>query len=352
MYEPTSYDGLTKQQAVKEYLEESIACLQLYRDFDTYGHIDYISRYMPYEDQELHYLEHPKLWDQVFQILIDGNKAIEINTRRLDLPSAVESLMVLYKRFKDLGGRYVTLGSDAHYPEHGTDTMAYTSSALSYMLINLGKPVVLTGSQVPLNLANSDARSNLDLAFTIATSNLTGVFIAFGNKVIKGDCAKKIFAKNFNAFESVNETPVLFFDKNGVKKNLPQKEIFGDFFVMEKLEPRVMAISITPGLKPDIIDFAIAQGYKGIVLECFGAGGVATDKNDFLPAIKRAIKAGVRVVCVSQCLFDGVDLTLYPMGILAAQAGVESGGVMKTVKKLKSFFLGNLEQENHLLLMN
>ncbi|NLU44953.1 MAG: histidinol-phosphatase HisJ family protein [Acholeplasmataceae bacterium] len=118
MYEPTSYDGLTKQQAVKEYLEESIACLQLYRDFDTYGHIDYISRYMPYEDQELHYLEHPKLWDQVFQILIDGNKAIEINTRRLDLPSAVESLMVLYKRFKDLGGRYVTLGSDAHYPEH------------------------------------------------------------------------------------------------------------------------------------------------------------------------------------------------------------------------------------------
>ena len=211
---------------------------------------------------------------------------------------------------------------------HGTDTMAYTSSALSCMLINLGKPVVLTGSQVPLNLANSDARSNLELAFTIATSNLSGVFIAFGNKVIKGDRAKKIFAKNFNAFESVNETPVLFFDKNGVKKNLPQKEVLGKFSVVEKLEPRVMAISITPGLKSDIIDFAVAQGYRGIVLECFGAGGVATDKNDFLPAIKRAIKAGVRVVCVSQCLFDGVDLTLYPMGILAAQAGVESGGVM------------------------
>ena len=211
---------------------------------------------------------------------------------------------------------------------HGTDTMAYTSSALSCMLINLGKPVVLTGSQVPLNLANSDARSNLELAFTIATSNLSGVFIAFGNKVIKGDRAKKIFAKNFNAFESVNETPVLFFDKNGVKKNLPQKEVLGNFSVVEKLEPRVMAISITPGLKSDIIDFAVAQGYRGIVLECFGAGAVATDKNDFLPAIKRAIKAGVRVVCVSQCLFDGVDLTLYPMGILAAQAGVESGGVM------------------------
>ena len=118
MYEPTSYTGLTKHQAVTTYLEDSIACLGLYKDFDTYGHIDYISRYMPYEDQELHYLEHSKLWDQVFKLLIEENKAIEINTRRLDLPSAVESLTVLYKRFKDLGGRYVTLGSDAHYPEH------------------------------------------------------------------------------------------------------------------------------------------------------------------------------------------------------------------------------------------
>jgi len=211
---------------------------------------------------------------------------------------------------------------------HGTDTMAYTSSALSNMLVNLGKPVVLTGSQVPINLANSDARSNLELAFTIASSNLFGVFIAFGNKVIKGECAKKIFAKNFNAFESINETPVLFFDKTGIKKNLPVREVLGEFKVEERLDPRVMAITITPGLKPDIIDFAVAQGNKGIVLECFGAGGVDTATNNFLPAIKRAISKGVRVVCVSQCLFDGVDLTLYPMGILAAQAGVESGGVM------------------------
>lgn len=74
---------------------------------------------------------------------------------------------------------------------HGTDTMAYTASALSYMLVNLGKPVVLTGSQVPLSLSNSDARSNLELAFTIASSGLPGVFVAFGNKVIKGDCCKK-----------------------------------------------------------------------------------------------------------------------------------------------------------------
>ena len=208
---------------------------------------------------------------------------------------------------------------------HGTDTMAYTSSALSHMLINLGKPVVLTGSQIPLALSNTDAHSNLQLAFTIAVSGLPGVFIAFGNKVIRGDCAKKIFSKNFNAFASVNVNPVLYFSKGGVKKDLPTREVVGGFRVENKLEPKVMAITVTPGLKPDIIDFAVEKGYKGIVLELYGAGGVNTDKNDFLPAIRRARKKGVKIVCVSQCLFDGVDLSLYPMGILAAQAGVESG---------------------------
>ncbi|MDD4721585.1 MAG: histidinol-phosphatase HisJ family protein [Acidaminococcaceae bacterium] len=118
MYEPTSYEGLSKHEAVKKYLEDSVACLQLYKDFDTYGHIDYISRYMPYEDQNLHYSEHSQLWDQVFKLLINGDKAIEINTRRLDLDGAAENLIVLYKRFQELGGRYVTLGSDAHYSEH------------------------------------------------------------------------------------------------------------------------------------------------------------------------------------------------------------------------------------------
>ncbi len=215
---------------------------------------------------------------------------------------------------------------DAFVMSHGTDTMAFTASALSHMLINLGKPVVLTGSQVPLTLANSDARSNMELAFSVAASGLPGVYIAFGNKVIKGVLAKKIFSKNFNAFESVNESPVLYFSKKGVKKNLPSREVVGGFRVENKMESKVMSITMTPGLEPDIIDYAVDKGYKGIVLACYGAGGVNTETENFLPALRRAVEKGVRVVCITQCLFDGVDLSLYPMGILAAQAGVESGG--------------------------
>ena len=118
MYEERTYLGEDKMAAVQDYLEDSIRCLQLYPDFDTYGHIDYISRYMPYEDKHLYYAEHPKLWDEVFKLLIAGDKALEINTRRLDDPQALPPLQVLYQRFKKLGGKYVTLGSDAHYTEH------------------------------------------------------------------------------------------------------------------------------------------------------------------------------------------------------------------------------------------
>lgn len=118
MYEERTYFGEKKVDAVRDYLEDSIRCLKLYPDFDTYGHIDYICRYMPYEDKHLYYADHPAMWDEVFKLLIAGDKAIEINTRRLDDPAALPPLKVLYQRFKALGGKYVTLGSDAHYTEH------------------------------------------------------------------------------------------------------------------------------------------------------------------------------------------------------------------------------------------
>ena len=210
----------------------------------------------------------------------------------------------------------------------GTDTMAYTASALSHMLVNLGKPVVLTGSQLPLGVANSDARTNLQLAFSMAVGNLPGVYIAFGNKVIKGSCAKKIFSRNFNAFESINEPAVLFFTKEELKKNLSAPMPEGEFAVKAHLEPRVMAITITPGLHPDIIDYAVEAGYKGIVLEGYGIGGIPIESINFLPSIKKALSKKVRIICISQCVFDGVDLELYPMGIEAKKLGVEDGGNM------------------------
>lgn len=220
--------------------------------------------------------------------------------------------------YEDYDGFVITMG---------TDTLAFAAAALSHMLVNLGKPVVITGAMVPLVAANSDARTNLQLAFSMAVGNLPGVYVAFGNKVIRGYCAKKIFTKNANAFESVNESPVLCFTKEGLKKNLGVPQPQGAFAVHKDLETRVMAITVTPGLRPDVIDAAVAAGYKGIVLECFGSGGVNCSDNNLVPALRQAIKHGVRVVIISQCLFEGTDLNSYPMGRALMAAGAEDGGI-------------------------
>lgn len=118
LYEEKTYAGKTKQEAIEEFLLATLTNLKLHDNFDSFAHIDYMCRYMPYDDKELVYAEAPELFDEVFKMLITMDKAIEINTRRLDSSDAVNSLLVLYKRFRELGGRYVTLGSDAHYKEH------------------------------------------------------------------------------------------------------------------------------------------------------------------------------------------------------------------------------------------
>lgn len=118
LYEPSSYAGLSKAETMHYYLRDSILVLENHDNFDSLGHIDYICRYWPYADKEFHMEENQSEWDRLFSLLIDKNKPIEINTRRLDNPQSVRALLPLYKRYQALGGRYCTLGSDAHYTEH------------------------------------------------------------------------------------------------------------------------------------------------------------------------------------------------------------------------------------------
>ena len=118
LYEERCYAGLTKVEAVREFLTDTLANLQLHDNFDAFAHIDYMCRYMPFLDQEFVLDEAPELFDQVFRLLIEKEKPLEINTRRLDNPKSAEALLTLYKRYAELGGRYAVLGSDAHYAEH------------------------------------------------------------------------------------------------------------------------------------------------------------------------------------------------------------------------------------------
>lgn len=108
------YAGKTKEQAYSKYLKTMLDCVKIYDFIDSMGHIDYISRYAKFDDKEIYYNDYPELIDSIFKTLIEKDKCIELNTRRLGTKSAADSLIPIYKRFKELGGRYITLGSDAH----------------------------------------------------------------------------------------------------------------------------------------------------------------------------------------------------------------------------------------------
>ena len=214
---------------------------------------------------------------------------------------------------------------------HGTDTMAYTAAALSQMLHNCQKPVVLTGAQLPIQAEGSDAPDNVYHAFLTATSNLKGVALVFGDLVIHGACAKKLYTQSFNGFASINREPLATISHNHIfwQKGALQGGGYGvgQFSINTQLETKIAVVKIIPGATPDILDYYVNKGYKGLIIEGFGAGGVPNGDNNWLPKLEQVLKQGLQVVCTTQCLYDGVHLDTYPMGILAERLGARSAGL-------------------------
>ena len=214
---------------------------------------------------------------------------------------------------------------------HGTDTMAYTAAALSQMLHNCQKPVVLTGAQLPIQAEGSDAPNNIYHAFLAATSPLKGVALVFGDLVIHGAHAKKLYTQNFNGFASINREPLATISHNHLfwQKGALQGGGYGEgeFSINTQLETKIAVVKIIPGATPDILDYYVKKSYKGLIIEGFGAGGVPNGDNNWLPKLEQVLKQGLQVVCTTQCLYDGVHLDAYPMGILAERLGARSAGL-------------------------
>ena len=220
---------------------------------------------------------------------------------------------------------------DGFVISHGTDTMAYTAAALSQMLHNCQKPVVLTGAQLPIQAEGSDAPNNIYHAFLAATSPLKGVSLVFGDLVIHGAHAKKLYTQNFNGFASINREPLATISHNHLfwQKGALQGGGYGEgeFSINTQLETKIAVVKIIPGATPDILDYYVKKGYKGLIIEGFGAGGVPNGDNNWLPKLEQVLKQGLQVVCTTQCLYDGVHLDTYPMGILAERLGARSAGL-------------------------
>ena len=215
---------------------------------------------------------------------------------------------------------------------HGTDTMAYTASVLSFMLRGIPIPVVLTGSQLHIEHPLTDALENLRIAFAMACSGAPGVFVAFDRKVILGCRAVKTRTRDFDAFESVNWPLVGSVDAGGLHIDpsaLPPRP-GGDCVLRSELCRDVFLIKLTPGLNPELFDLLHQMHYRGVVIEAFGAGGLHFIRRDLISRLHKAAQGGMTVVVCSQCLYEGSDFTLYQAGQKALAQGVIQGYDMTT----------------------
>ena len=221
-------------------------------------------------------------------------------------------------------------GFDGIVVSHGTDTMAYTASAVTFMLKNIDVPVVFTGSQLPLADMLSDGPDNLRTAFAMAAAGHPGVFLAFDRKVMRGCRAVKVRASGFSAFESVNARYAAQVSNLGLVVDheiLPK--VTGAPQLLTDISREVFLLKLTPGLNPAVFDMLAAMGYKGIVIEAFGLGGI-NFLNRGLRGIHRCVEDGLSIVVTTQCLYDSSDLRVYQVGNKLLELGVIQGRDMTT----------------------
>jgi L-asparaginase len=222
---------------------------------------------------------------------------------------------------------------------HGTDTMAYTASALALMLGAIPRPVVLTGAQRPLFEARTDARENLMDAAFVATLDVPEVMITFASRAIRGVRATKSDARAYGAFESPNCQPLVELGV-GVERFAHACPV-GTLSAFDgRIEPRVLAVRIFPGMDPALVKGALRVGVRGLVLEAYGSGNLPHLAGSLIPAIEEARERSVPVLVVSQCQRGFVELGRYSGGAEAKAAGAISGGDMTVEAAIAKLMIG------------
>ena len=218
---------------------------------------------------------------------------------------------------------------------HGTDTMSFTASALSFMFENLAKPVVLTGSQLPIGMLRTDGKENLISSIEIASAvgpdghpMVPEVCIYFESQLYRGNRTTKYNAENFRAFRSAN-CPVLADVGIHIKYDMSLIRYPQDWNaplrVFQNLDTNVAILKIFPGITPEVIDAILnMEGLRGVVLETFGSGNAPT-ADWFVERIKDAVHRGLVVLNVTQCHAGKVDMDAYATGVALKKEGVISG---------------------------
>ena len=220
---------------------------------------------------------------------------------------------------------------------HGSDTMSYTASALSFMLENLNKPVILTGSQLPLGMIRTDGRENFITSLEIAAAKIDDtpivpeVAIYFEDILYRGNRTYKFNAENFDAFKSINY-PALA--EVGVRiryfNNKIRRPNFKKLKVHKKLDNSVAIIRLFPGINQSVLRAMFnAKGLKAVVLETYGAGNASTEEW-FVEELKHAISRGIIIINISQCRGGAVEMGKYETSSILKEIGLLDGKDMTT----------------------
>ena len=203
---------------------------------------------------------------------------------------------------------------------HGTDTMAYTASALSLFLAGARKPIVITGAQLPADVPGSDGPANLKTAFQAFYTGFTGVMVAFCGQLIRGCRASKLRTHSFNAFESINVPALINFSSNdhGYQPPEPEpapataEELFGtEPFTVDS---RVGLLKIYPGMPPQMITAMAQLGFRGLVIELFGIGNFPAEDTALMDALHALADRDMIIVTKSQCTYEPSDSDIYAAG--------------------------------------
>lgn len=206
---------------------------------------------------------------------------------------------------------------------HGTDTMAYSASAMSLLLHNLPKPVVLTGSQRPIAELRTDARMNLIHAAICATLDVPEVGLYFGDHLFRGNRTTKTSVQSYDAYTSPALDPLV---EMGMDVHFPiaARTPSGPFVLRRGFDPAVSVLTLFPGMDASQLDRQVEGGARAVILQAFGAGNVPL--RDWPVAIERAVNAGVHVILATQCLYGGVELGRYEASAAALKSGALGAG--------------------------